>query len=378
MTIEPEDEGRQRVEAASAFDKHLLAVSRSGGTMPPLAELMARTMSQDARDQLTVTTVVSDREQPGETIVGAARQRIPEAAALDKVEVFVADHNDEQFLFSLWPSGFDAVWHLVSTVPYTSDEWSRVDRIVRRSAPAIASVQLDEQELPSICHMLSEHGRVQVSRMTARITRDHSSYTRGWPSEAPLPKPSYTEALGEIEGRGTVRTLTVTVGNRLNVHLRKRAGATFYGGEPELFCEVVLNRLARAASLRADAFRNRQRRHREPVGDPLAVHVQDGQFTDREQLRGFVADLDTVSDLGVTVLHGNPYLHLTVTDYRDGSNYNMFVTDGRQIRIYPGFRASMGSLARIADEVGEIVSAVAINDAEPSRPLTRDDFLAGA
>ena len=366
------------MEAASAFDARLLAASESGRRLPSLAELMAQTMAGNASDHLTVATVLSDRRQPGEAILGAARHQIPHSAAVGRVEVFVAEHNTDQFVFSLWPSGFEFVWHLVSTVPVTSDEWSRVDRIVRRSAPAIAAVQLDEAELPSICHLLSEHGRVQVSRMTARITRDHSSYTRGWPADAPLPRPTYTDALSEIEGRGTVRTLTVTVGDRLNVHLRKRAGATFYGGDPKLFCDVTLDRLARAASLRADSFRDRHRRHREPVGAPIAVHVQEGQFSDRGQLREFVAGLDRVSDLGVTVLHGNPYLHLSVTDYRDGSNYNLFVTDGQQIRIYPGFRASMGSLARIADEVGEIVSSVGMSDASRPRSLGRDDFLVDA
>lgn len=366
------------MEPRSAFDEHLLAAAQTGRRLPALAELMKLAVGGEGSDQLTVATILSDHERPGDAIVGASRQVLPPAAVVGGVEVFLAEHNGDQFVFSLWPSGLEAVWHLVSTVPVTSDEWSRVDRILRRSAPAVASVQLDEQELPNLCHMLSEHGRVQVSRMTARITRDHSSYTRGWSSDAPLPRPSYTEALGEIEGRGTVRTLTVTVGDRLNVHLRKRAGATFYGGDPDLFCDVVLGRLSRAASSRASAFRNRQRQHREPLRAPLAVDVQDGQFVDREQLRGFIAELDTVPDLGVTVLHGNPYLHLAVTDYRDGSNYNVFITDGQQIRIYPGFRASMGSLARVADEVGEIVSSIGIGDAEPMRALTRDDFLVDA
>lgn len=361
------------MNAESQFDACLRDAAKLGRRLPPLVELMAQTHPS----QLTVTTVLSDLHRPGNAIGRVATQH-PNATMVDQVEIFVAEHQDEEFVFSVWPSGSESVWHLVSTMPVTSDEWSLVERWVQRAAPAIAPVQLDEQELPSICHMLSEHGQVQVSRMTARIARDQSSYTRGWPSDAALPRPSYTEALGEVEGRGAVRTLTVTVGERLNVHLRKRAGATYYGGDPELFCGVVLTRLASAASKRARAFRDRQRHRREPVGAPVAIHVQPGQFADREQLRGLVASLDSVSDLGVSVLHGNPYLHLAVTDYRDGSNYNVFVTDGQQLRIYPGFRASMGSLARIADQVGDIVSSVAIRDAEPPRTLTRDDFLTDA
>lgn len=361
------------MKAESRFDARLLDAAQTGQRLPPLAELMTQTNP----DQLTVTTVLSDLDRPGLALERTATQS-PKATMVNQVEIFAAEHNDEEFVFSVWPSGFNSVWHLVSTMPVTSDEWSLVERWVQRAAPAIAPLQLDEQELPSICYMLSEHGQVQVSRMTARIARDHSSYTRGWPSGAPLPRPSYAEALGEVEGRGSVRTLTVTVGDRLNVHLRKRAGATYYGGDPELFCGVVLGRLAAAASLRAEAFRHRQRHHREPVGVPVAIHVRPGQFADREQLRGLVASLDSLSGLGVSVLHGNPYLHLAVTDYRDGSNYNVFVTDDQQVRIYPGFRASMGSLARIADEVGDIVSSVAIRDAEPPRTLNRDDFLTDA
>ena len=76
--------------------------------------------------------------------------------------------------------------------------------------------------------------------------------------------------------------------------------------------------------------------------------------------------------MGVAVVHRNPYLHVAVTDYTDGSNFDVFVTDPSEIVVHPGFTASIGSLNRLLQRIGETLPALEVGN----RPLPGDVSLA--
>lgn len=357
------------------FDGALLEAASAGSRLPSLPDLMRRTMKLSGADQLAVTTLVSELDSPGDALAEAIGGNLVNATVVDKIAVFEVGQPSDSYVVSLWPSSQPSVWHAVSTVPVTDKRWQKVQRWMRRAAPAIAPVYLDEHVLPDLCSKLSDHGPVLASRMTARITFDGSSYNRGWKEDSPVSRPSYREALEEIQGRGTVRTLTVTVGDQLTVHLRRSAGSTYYGGDPHLFHSVVLSILAQAVAGKAAVFRDRQRRKHEPVAPPITIQLHPGHFEETERLQELVRGLDKTPAMGVAVLHGNPYLHVAVTDYRDGSNYDIVVTNDDAISIYPGFRTSLGSLARMTDAIGELVAPVAIRNEQAHPRLTTDDFF---
>jgi len=71
-----------------------------------------------------------------------------------------------------------------------------------------------------------------------------------------------------------------------------------------------------------------------------------------------------MTHVSMAVFHRNPYLHLTVTDEVDGSNFDVMVTQPDSIDIYPGYRASMDSLARVAQRLGERFGASFIAEAQ--------------
>ncbi len=50
------------------------------------------------------------------------------------------------------------------------------------AGPRLSPVILNREDFEAIGDGLAEHGDTAVARMTARVLRDHSSYTRGWPS----------------------------------------------------------------------------------------------------------------------------------------------------------------------------------------------------
>jgi hypothetical protein len=239
------------------------------------------------------------------------------------------------------------VVHLLGSVPFTERPWERVDRSWLPAAhPRLAGVILNRADFESIGDDLGQLGEVHVTRMTARVLRDGSSYSRGWPDV----QPTHREALSEAEGM-IVNTLRLSVDSSL-IHLRRSAGATFYRGNWVAFVEIVLGSLAEAASERRRVLSGRDRDPVEPVSETIVMDLQPDVASapsTRERI------LDSINDLRgarTAVLHANPYLHVVATDHLDGSSFDILITDDHQLTIIPGVRASTGSLARITDAVG--------------------------
>ena len=46
----------------------------------------------------------------------------------------------------------------------------------------------------------------------------------------------------------------------------------------------------------------------------------------------------------VSVLHGNPYVHLSILDYHDGSAFDLWVLDRQRLIIVPQLKASIPPL----------------------------------
>lgn len=360
-----------------AFDARLRDAAETGARLPPLGELMEETVSPSGSDHLVVNAVVSDDTEPALTLAEAAGASCLRTERVDNVRVLMLEHRANPFVVSLWPTANDAVWLVVATVRYTSKEWSKVERLLQRAAPQLTPVYLPHDGLSKLCAKLSNSGDVRVSKITGTLA-DGSSDQRGFKDDPYLYRPTYSEALEQFEPGGSAKTMQVTVADQLSVHIRRRAGVTYKGGDPDLFVNTALKHLAALSAEAVKVFRGKERQAHTPMPRPLAIDVTEGEFADPSHLRSFVEKLDGISDVGVAVLHGNPYLHVIITDYRDGSNFDLFVTDDHQIRLYPGFRTSVGSLTRFADSLGDILPSIAVHEAQPKQGMTRDEFLVGA
>jgi hypothetical protein len=235
-------------------------------------------------------------------------------------------------------------------------------------------VFLNEEDFLAIGDALSEHGQIAASRLTARDLTDGSSFTRGWPEHRRRPRPTHRDALAEAQ-QLSVRTITLHVGDRALVQLRREAGATFYSGDFALFLEVVVSGLALAAHNRRGLLIGRSRHVGEPSPRPLAVRTRGGTFESPESIIELLEALEGQQETGVAVFHRNPYLHVAVTDYADGSNFDVFVNDSDEVVVIPGYRATVAALARLTDTVGERFAAVEVGEVQPPVAPNTADFL---
>jgi hypothetical protein len=341
---------------------------------------LARRAAEDRIElpQLTFLTVIASDEEPVAEVLVRRATTIDDAHMVERHGggLLLSHLGASSYVVAIFPAGPVGVYHLVGSAPVTDSRWRRVEESwMRAAAPKLATVILNKADFEMIGDALAEHGPVAVSRMTARVLDDHSSYTRGWAGERAR-RPTHRQALREAEGM-LVRTLSLGVGE-LAIHLRRQAGATYYHGDYGLFCSVILHRLTDAAAERRALLSDRDRHHDEPLHESLVMRLPLGTFRARTASEELLESVGGVRGVQVAVFHRNPYLHFTVTDYLDGSNFDVFVTEDDRVTMLPGYRASVGSLARITDAIGEALGMIELHAERLDEPIPDSEFIGSA
>jgi hypothetical protein len=325
--------------------------------------------------QLTFLTVISSGDEAAIDVLrrrGAAT--LADRRQAGERGLLWSRLSGKDYIVAVLPAEVGGVYHLIGSVPVTDSRWRRVEESwLRASAPKLAAVILNKADFEAIGDELAEHGSVSVRRMAARVLHDQSSYTRGWKGLMSR-RPSHRQALREAEGM-LVRTLTVNVGSKLSIHLRRHAGATFYRGDYGLFCSVVLHRLTMAAAERRTLLTGRERQRNEPIRESIVMRLPEGTFHAQTASGDLLDSVSAVRGVQVAVFHRNPYLHFAVTDYLDGSNYDVFVTEDDRLTLLPGYNASSGSLARVTDAMGEALGMVELRSEHVAEAIPDEDFF---
>ena len=294
------------------------------------------------------------------------------------VTVLRVEHDHGPFTVSAWPTAYAGVFHLVGGVPAADRRWNKVERWISNAAPRTVRCFLDHDDFIDIGTALSEHAEVEVQRLTGRMRSGHSSYGRSFPALAGNDlRPDHHEIVGEAERHGAaVRTMHLHVGSVVDVAIRRQAGATFVHGDFEVFESSVLNRLALAAHNRRELMSNRQRVVNETPKRPIQIKLALPVFVDARATGEVLAELDRAANhVSYAVMHRNPYLHVALTDDTDGSNYDLFITRPDTIELHPGFRASLGSLTRLSQQLGDRFEAVALGEDPEQRPVSFYDLI---
>ncbi len=362
--------GSLRLDALSPTDAYLWGLRDQRSMVDALADARAHVKAlRRPPEQLTFWTIIQASDQdPGERITALARSVAIEHRGLGSNSLLAVETGDiDPFVISVWPQPDGAV-HLVATVPASDRRWQRVERWVMNASPGLTACYLNEGDFLTIGEALSKFGTVEVGKLTWR--QANQSHAVGY-REA---KPTLYEAVSrDVPSTGQVRTALMRAGD-LSVHLRRLAGATLYAGSLKAFEATVLRRLERAARERLALLRNRARSGTTPVR-PLRVSLREPLLRTPEDT-GIVIDiLREEPHLAVAVIHRNPYLHLAVSDYDDGSNFDVFVTDPSEVVVHPGFTASVGSLNRVLQRLSESLPSEEVGDRADRPEVTVEDLL---
>lgn len=356
---------------SSSFDRRLWAAASKNGV--PASLIQAHELLGLVRgEQLAFETVMCEGD-PVDMLFGP-ESGYPKMTNGSSSLMKISD-DDGDFVVASWATAHPDVFHISGSVPTSDRRWAYVNRAISR-APDVMRCFLNEDKFRRLARKLDSIGRPEVVRMAAWRQSDASSLNRGWPAKPDSFRytPDDVFDLANLEG-ASVRSLTVAVESELLCHLRRTSGATFYSGQFRPFAANILDAFAAYAAERLDLLSNRQRAVGKPLGLPLTINLAEDVFSaasDTERLRRLMEDAQQTS---VAVLHENPYLHLMVADHADGSTFDVVVTSAAAVDIYPSFRSSATSLARLVQRIGEHFSAERIEEAVPRQRVSLEDLV---
>jgi len=121
-----------------------------------------------------------------------------------------------------------------------------------------------------------------------------------------------------------------------------------------LFSETALTRMINFAFQKFELIRGRSRKdHPGYKVTPITLKYETEAFPDLETGKEFIDSMRKLPNASCTVIHGNPYIHLSIADYTDGSSYRILILDPKEITIVPQLKASEGSLSRLISHIFE-------------------------
>jgi hypothetical protein len=95
---------------------------------------------------------------------------------------------------------------------------------------------------------------------------------------------------------------------------------------------------------------------------PLTIKFDEERFDDLQENQIFIQAMRSLQTASVSVLHGNPYIHLGVIDYMDGSTFDLWVVDSRELIIVPQLYVSVGAIKRLVNHIYDTYAEGEVSD----------------
>ena len=111
-----------------------------------------------------------------------------------------------------------------------------------------------------------------------------------------------------------------------------------------------------------EIFGNRSRRYNNYYAKPLAIDFGIEQFTDKSENDKFIQAMKKYKKSSISVLHGNPYIHMSVIDYLDGSTFDIWVVNSSQLVIVPQMKGSIPAIKRLINHIFDTYAEGGIKD----------------
>lgn len=95
---------------------------------------------------------------------------------------------------------------------------------------------------------------------------------------------------------------------------------------------------------------------------PLTIDFGMAQFADVSENTKFIQAIKRLRTASTSVLHGNPYIHMVVIDYFDGSSFDLWVLNPNQLVIVPQMKGSIPAIKRLINHVFDTYAEGEIKD----------------
>ncbi len=132
-----------------------------------------------------------------------------------------------------------------------------------------------------------------------------------------------------------------------------------------LFYEAIVENSIEIFFERKEKLSNRARvKETNYESKPFFIEFEEPIFHDKTHNKRLIGVLRNLTHSANSVIHDNPYVHATVTDYIDNSNYEIWVLSDNRITIVPQAICTMSSLNRFCYHLSKEFQEGRIKDME--------------
>lgn len=274
--------------------------------------------------------------------------------------------------FALYQHGDSPIWTAVTG--YSPDFFDRgLCWVFNQSEPDISGFFADSSELRSVLRNIEQDLGAEILVSKAVV---YSRSEEGTISFRTRPyKAVFTD--GQLED-GYVDKLNFSVRRHEDEFFTgfiSREGVTkIESGDPQMFRRYLLNGFVETVTEKIEVLSHRHREELDEINE-IELEFESNVLASPSDNKELIEALGNLKKSTMTVYHDNPYAHVSLVDFVDGSNCDIYVTGSNSVSIVPGYKGSVNSLMRIANQMSKDFQEGALTlREEPDYSLT--DFVA--
>lgn len=313
-------------------------------------ELCAGVCARSPRTKIFLATFFSEKLPP--TVLGELSRLIKLTKKADywlASSVRGGKKGEAKLRFGLFQSG-DNAWTAFTLTKTVANEDALL-RLLRLSSPNFSEAYLTSADIRSIFEEIEERKAVKVSvNKAVAYSHRHEGQISFFKNEA------YHTVFNKAENEGKFVDkvdFSLTGPHFLHGFLARNGVAKFMAGDIGLFQDSILSPIAKISSSKHGVFRASTRQPGSAEVFAIDIQFCETAFQGREDNRAFISSLDQMARSGIAVLHENPYVHVSLIDFFDGSAFDIFATSRKAVTIVPQVGASPFSLNRLCNHIFE-------------------------
>lgn len=273
------------------------------------------------------------------------------------------------------PGHLADVWLVITDASRSSREFRKLIRpALRITSRKIPNAWLTTRQFKEVVMGAAERASLPLTpTRVSSVQRDGSTirFPRETTGRQLFERLDHDEAV--------LRSMDFMVGTRLRPALRAALDRScllqYRAGVMHVFEQSLLTRLEAHTQKH---FRTLSISHDDAMqGREIGFKFRRGVMEDTSANRRLIDTLGRLKRASVNVYHANPYLHVAVTDFWDGSTMDLYAHSPDELTIIPGLDCSGKAVSRVFDHVYDCFAAGEISDipdiAVPARSTSEDD-----
>jgi hypothetical protein len=262
--------------------------------------------------------------------------------------------------FGIFKSGVNA-WTLFTL---TESNWKEniLLHLVRSLSPDFSLPYLSSADIRHVFQRLEEDDAAEI------LVNKAVAYSYRREGQISFKKEPYQDVFNRAEHESMfIDKVDFSVHGKNSVHafVARNGAAKFIRGDIDLFLNAILNSVLNTSARKHEVFQQAARRPGETGVTPIDIDFGQAVFHGRSDNLTFLSSLDHMTRSGIAVLHENPYIHVSLIDFFDGSSFDIFATDSNSVSIIPQVDASAFSLNRLCNHIFENFCEGMITKPEP-------------